>query len=143
MSTDEQLVDYGEEGSPIEPPKETPKRRQCFTALEIADQVRIVQDWLAVGVRPNIIRQRCADRWGMSTRTAEFRMQAARRQSIADINVQDRAQAAAVMIERLESLIESCMANGQGSNALGAMRLMTDLLQLVDKQGVGGPSPKK
>jgi hypothetical protein len=137
MGTEDQLVNYGEPGLPIDPVEDEPKRRQTFTALEIAEQVRTVQDWLAEGARPNVIRRRCADRWGIATRTSEARMQAARRQAIADINCQDRGQAAAVMIERLESLIEQCMANGQGSNALGAMRLMSDLLQLIDKKGAG------
>jgi hypothetical protein len=137
MSTEDQLINYGEDQQPINPEEDVPKRRQCHTALEIAEQVRVVQDWLADGVRPNVIRRRCADRWGMASRTAEARMQAARRQAISDINVQDRAQSAAVMIERLENLIETCMANGQGSNALGAMKLMSDLLQLVDRKGAG------
>jgi hypothetical protein len=137
MSTEDQLISYGEEQKEINPEEDVPKRKACFTALEIAEQVRIVQDWLADGLRPNIIRRRCADRWGMASRTAEARMQAARRQAISDINVQDRAQSAAVMIERLETLIESCMANNQGSNALGAMKLMADLLQLVDRKGAG------
>ena len=122
-STDAQLTDYDGPQDSLE--GDVPKRRQAFTAYEIADQTRIVQDWLAAGVRPNVIRQRCSDRWGFSTRTAEHRMHAARRQMIADINIMDRA----------ENVIEQALDSRMGANAIGAMRLQADLLQLIQKRG--------
>ena len=134
-STDAQLADYGKP-APANPADE-PRRRQAFTALEIAEQVRLVQDWLAEGTRPNVIRQRCADRWGVSTRTAEHRMAAARQQMIRDINVMDRAEKVSEMIEKLETVIQMSIERNMGANAIGAMKLQADLLQLVKPKGVG------
>lgn len=133
-STEQQLADYGNP-APANPADE-PRRRQAFTALEIAEQVRIVQDWLAEGVRPNLIRQRCADRWGLATRTADYRIQHARRQAIADINTMDRAEKVAEMLEKLETVIQQSIERNMGANAIGAMKLQADLLQLVQKRGV-------
>ena len=133
-STDAQLTDY--EGPQDSLAGDVPKRRQAFTAYEIADQTRIVQDWLAAGVRPNVIRQRCSDRWGISTRTGDHRIHAARRQMISDINVMDRAEAVSQMLEKLENVIEQALDSRMGANAIGAMRLQADLLQLVQKKGV-------
>jgi hypothetical protein len=130
-STDAQLADYGNP-APANPADE-PRRKLGFTALEIAEQVCVVQDWLAEGVRPNIIRQRCAARWGLATRTAEYRLQAARRQAIADINTMDRAEKVAEMLEKLETVIQQSIDRNMGANAIGAMKLQADLLQLVQR----------
>jgi hypothetical protein len=131
-STDAQLTDY--DGPQDSAAGDVPKRRQAFTAYEIADQTRIVQDWLAEGVRPNVIRQRCADRWGIATRTAEHRMHAARRQMVADINIMDRSEKVSEMLEKLENVIEQALDSRMGANAIGAMRLQADLLQLIQKR---------
>lgn len=133
-STDAQLADYGNP-TPANPADE-PRRRQAFTAMEIAEQVRIVQDWLAEGTRPNVIRQRCADRWGIATRTAEHRMAAARQQMIRDINVMDRAEKVSEMIEKLETVIQMSIERNMGANAIGAMKLQADLLQLIKAKGI-------
>jgi hypothetical protein len=128
-STDAQLADFGNP-APANP-EDVPRRRQAFTALEIAEQVRVVQDWLSEGYRPNQIRQRCADRWGIATRTAEHRMSAARQQMIRDINVMDRAEKVSEMIEKLETVIQMSIERNMGANAIGAMKLQADLLQLI------------
>jgi len=130
-STDAQLADYGNP-SPSNPADE-PRRRQAFTALEIAEQVRYVQDWLAEGTRPNIVRQRCADRWGLATRTSEHRMHSARQQMIRDINVMDRAEKVSEMIEKLETVVQQSIERNMGANAIGAMKLQADLLQLIKR----------
>lgn len=131
-STDAQLTDY--DGPQDSPAGDVPKRRMAFTALEIAEQVSVVQNWLAEGARPNLIRQRCADRWGLATRTSEHRIHAARQQMIRDINVMDRAEKVSEMLEKLESVIEMSIATRMGANAIGAMKLQADLLQLVNKK---------
>ena len=133
-STDAQLADFGNP-APANP-EDVPRRRQAFTAMEIAEQVRIVQDWLSEGVRPNQIRQRCADRWGIATRTAEHRMAAARQQMIRDINIMDRAEKVSEMIEKLETVIQMSIERNMGANAIGAMKLQADLLQLVKPKGI-------
>lgn len=60
-------------------------------------------------------------------------MSAARRQMIADINVMDRSEKVSELIEKLETVIAHAIENGAGSNAIGAMRLQTELLQLNNK----------
>lgn len=130
-STASQLSGY--DGPAQAPAGDEPRRRIAWTALEIAEQVCVVQDWLAAGLRPNQIRQRCAERWGLATRTAEYRMSAARKQAIADINVKDRAEAVAEMVEKLENVIAQSLERGMGANAIGAMKLQADLLQLIQK----------
>ena len=139
-TTDDLLADYGStdpvgdnEDDNISEVDDTPKRRVAFTAMEIAEQVYTCQNWLAEGIRPNLIRQRCADRWGLATRTSEHRMSAAGRQMIADINVMDRSEKVSELIEKLETVIAHAIENGAGSNAIGAMRLQTELLQLNNK----------
>jgi hypothetical protein len=135
-STDAQLADYGST-APVNGealPADAPKRKLGFTAMEIAEQVQAVQDWLAEGTRPNIIRQRCADRWGLATRTSEHRMAAARQQMIRDINIMDRAEKVSELIEKLETVVQQSIDRGMGANAIGAMRLQTELLQLTQRR---------
>lgn len=130
-STDAQLV--GSDYLPaVAPAGDVPRRRQAWTAMEIAEQVFIVQDWLAEGTRPNTIRERCAARWGLATRTSEHRIQAARQQMIKDINI-DRADKVAELVEKLETVIQQSIDRNMGANAIGAMRLQADLLQLIQK----------
>lgn len=109
------------------------KRRLSFNSIEIAQQVCYVQDLLAVGVRPNLIRQQCAEKWGLTCKTAEHRISAARRMMIADINCMDRSEKVSELIEKLETVISQAIANNMGSNAIGAMRLQAELLQLTNK----------
>ncbi len=109
------------------------KRRLSFNSLEIAQQVCYVQDLLATGVRPNLIRQQCAEKWGLACKTSEHRISAARRMMIADINVMDRSEKVSELVEKLETVIMQAISAGMGSNAIGAMRLQAELLQLTNK----------
>jgi hypothetical protein len=61
-------------------------------------------------------------------------MHAARRQMIADINIMDRAEKVSEMLEKLENVIEQALDSRMGANAIGAMRLQADLLQLIQKR---------
>ena len=121
-TTDEQLADYGSTTPVSEEAnaKDAPKRRVGYTAMEICEQVMAVQNWLAEGLRPNIIRQRCADRWGLATRTSEHRMSAARQQMIRDINIMDRSEKVSELIEKLETVIQQAIERNMGANAIGA-----------------------
>lgn len=73
---------------------------------------------------------------GIATRTAEHRMAAARQQMIRDINVMDRAEKVSEMIEKLETVIQMSIERNMGANAIGAMKLQADLLQLVKAKGI-------
>ena len=109
------------------------KRRVNFDSIAIAEQVYQVQEWLSAGKRPNQIRRLCADEWGLSCRTAESRIQMARRQMVTDANVMDRQEKVGQMLQQLEQVLEQALQMRQGSNAIGALRLQADLLQLISR----------
>lgn len=109
------------------------RRRNAYSAMEIAAQVAQVQEWLTMGKRPNQIRQLCADEWGLLTRAAEARMHEARKQMVVDVDVYVRKDKAAQMIQQLEQVLEQALQMRQGSNAIGALRLQADLLQLLSR----------
>ena len=93
-----------------------------------------MQEWLTQGKRPNQIRKLCSEEWGLETRTAENRIHDARRQMVADANVMDRPEKVGQMLQQLEQILEQALAMKQGSNAIGALRLQADLLQLLARQ---------
>jgi hypothetical protein len=109
-------------------------KRAAYRATEIVDQIHQVQEWLTQGKRPNQIRALCAEHWGLKTRSAEQRIQDARRQMVADANVMDRPEKVGQMLQQLEQVLEQALAMKQGSNAIGALRLQADLLQLLARQ---------
>jgi len=123
-----------EDNVPAEVGTQEPKRRQAFKALEIAEQIHQVQEWLTLGKRPNEIRRLCDAKWGLSTRVSETRMADARRQMIIDVNTYDRKEMTAKMLQSLETVLNQALEMRQGSNAIGAMRLQADLLQLLSRQ---------
>lgn len=111
-----------------------PRKRAAYRAIEIAEQVAQVQEWLTQGKRPNQIRALCAEHWGLQTRASEQRMQDARRQMCVDANVYDRQEKVGQMLQQLEQVLEQALQMRQGSNAIGALRLQADLLQLLARQ---------
>ena len=123
-----------EEAEPAEGGKKAPKQRVAYRALEIAAQIQQVQEWLTQGKRPNQIRALCAQEWGLGTRASEQRMQDARRQMVVDANVYDRQEKVGQMLQQLEQVLEQALTMRQGSNAIGALRLQADLLQLLSRQ---------
>lgn len=107
--------------------------KNAFTAPEIAKQIWQVQEWLIQGFRPNQIRRLCEQEWGLGTRTAESRIAAARLQIVQDVNVMDRSTKVGQMVEQLEKVLAISLETKQGSNAIGAIRLQSELLQLLSK----------
>lgn len=104
-----------------------------YTSLEIARQVDQVREWLVHGVRPNQIRQKCSELWGVSSRTAEHRMAAARQEMVRDIEAIDRKELAAQALQTLLKVQEMSLDTRQGSNAIGATRLMLELAGIVGR----------
>ena len=105
----------------------------AFTSVEVADQVHQCVEWISLGLRPNQIRRLCREHWDLNTRTAESRIAQARKQMIADANVMDRAEKVGQMLQQLEQVLQDSIKMKQGSNAIGALRLQADLLQLIAK----------
>jgi hypothetical protein len=109
------------------------KQRLAFTALEIADQVAQVRDWITHGKRSNDIRHLCSESWGLNTRVAESRMQLARRSMVADLEKIDRKELAAQAMETLLKVQEMSLDTRQGSNAIGATRLLMELAGILGR----------
>jgi hypothetical protein len=104
-----------------------------YNSLEIARQVDEVRDWLAAGMRPHKIRQKCSEVWGVSSRTAEHRMAAARQEMLRDIEGLDRRAKAAELLEAAAEILEMARESKQLSNALGALGFQARLLGLEPK----------
>ena len=101
--------------------------------MEISRQVNAVRDWLSRGMRPHKIREKCAQEWGLSGRTAESRMAVARREMARDIDVIDRKELAAQAFETLLQIQEQSLDTRQGSNAIGATRLLLELAGILGR----------
>lgn len=104
--------------------------RNRGTAMEISEQVDQVRKWLTMGLRPYEVRRKCSETYGICGRTAESRMQEARRQQVADVGAIKREELLAQSIEALQQVLYESMDNKQCSNAIGAIRLMSELTGL-------------
>jgi len=109
------------------------KRRVAHSAIEIAEQIYQVRDWLSNGKRPNEVRRLCAEEWGLATRTAETRMAEARRAMVRDLDSIDRREFAAQAAETLLKVQEMSLDTRQGSNAIGATRLLLELAGILGR----------
>lgn len=109
------------------------ERRLSFTAVEIAAQIDEVRGWLSHGMRPYQIRARCAEQWGLKTRAAESRIAEARRAMVRDTDAIDRKELAAQALETLLKVQEMSLDTRQGSNAIGATRLMLELAGILGR----------
>jgi hypothetical protein len=104
-----------------------------YNSLEIARQVDAVRDWLAAGMRPHKIRAKCAEEWGLASRTAESRLQAARQEMLRDIAGVDRQAKAAELLEAAAEILELARESRQLSNAIAAISFQSRLLGLEPK----------
>lgn len=110
-----------------------PKKRNAFSALEIAEQIHQVRDWITHGKRANEIRRLCSEQWGLNGRVAEARMQEARRAMVTDLEKLDRKDLAAQAMETLLKVQEMSLDTRQGSNAIGATRLLLELAGILGR----------
>jgi hypothetical protein len=110
-----------------------PKPRNAFSAVEIAEQVYQCRDWLSHGKRPNEIRKLCSEQWGLSTRVADNRIFSARREMVRDLDQLDRKDLAAQAMETLLKVQEMSLDTRQGSNAIGATRLLLELAGILGR----------
>ena len=98
------------------------------TALEIAEQVTFVVQELINFKNGFQIRQALAERWGLSERTCERRLEAGREQIRRDANGADRQQIVATMMAQCLKIATEASETRQLSNAIGAMRLYGELI---------------
>jgi hypothetical protein len=109
------------------------KKRPGWSAMEIAHQVNTVRDWISHGKRPFQIRDLCGKEWGLSTRTAESRMATARSEMLKDIDAIAKKDLAAQAVETLLKVQEMSLDTRQGSNAIGATRLLLELAGILGR----------
>ena len=114
-------------------PASQPKKRNAYTALEVAAQINQIRDWLSHGKRPNEIRRLSAEQWGLSSRVAETRISLARREMVKDLEQLDRKDLAAQAMETLLKVQEMSLDTRQGSNAIGATRLLLELAGILGR----------
>ncbi len=115
--------------------KPAKRNKVGFTALEIAEQVDQVRQWLAFGYRPFQIRLRCAERWGLATRTAEDRISQARKTALREISAVERQEKAAQILDTIDELMLLSRETRQTGSAVGLLRLQAELLGLSTKNG--------
>ena len=118
-----------------EQPTKQKKPRGKFTAREQCDQVNKVRDLLTGGWPSHRIRDFCAAEWGLSTRTAESRIQQARREMVRDVGDTDRKEVAAMLAETAVWILQEARDSKQLSNALGAARLHAEILGIMERKG--------
>ena len=102
-------------------------------ALIIAEQVRQVTAWLCDGVRPFEVRTKCAELWGLCSKTADERMALARRQMLADVSVADRQEIAAQAMHAFSRIALESLETRQLSNAIGAWRAYCEIAGVMGK----------
>ena len=97
-------------------------------SAEIAEQITYVQEQLVNFKTPLQIRKDLAERYGLSDRTSDYRIQAAREQIKRDANGADRQQIVATMMAQCLKIATEASETRQLSNAIGAMRLYGELI---------------
>ena len=107
--------------------KSTKKPAPGAKALLIAEQINFCREELVAFKTAYQIRRKLADKWGMPERTADDRIKAAREAIRNDASKIDRQDLASMMIEMAEAVAKESISTRQMSNAIGAMRLLSDL----------------
>ena len=96
--------------------------------MEMAEQITFCQEQLVNFRTPSQIRRLLAERWGLTERSANRRIQAAREQIKRDANMADRQEIVATMMEQCLKIATEASETRQLSNAIGAMRLYGELI---------------
>ena len=118
----------GEDIAPQEQPVEFKKKG--WTAPEIMEQVDFAAELICNGKQPWQIRKIMEDRWGLNRRTVENRTHEARKQLARELCGMDRGEKVAEMVGAMQKVLDMSITNVRGSDAIGAMRLITELLNL-------------
>jgi hypothetical protein len=116
-------------------PTKERKPRVKYNAREQCDQVNKVRDLITSGWAAHRVREFCANEWGLSSRTAESRMQQARREMVRDVGDIDRKEVAAALAETAMWILDEARNSKQLSNALGAARLHAEILGIMERKG--------
>ena len=105
------------------------------TQIEAQRRVDQVHQWLSeCKTRATIIRL-ASEQWGSGTnpRTVDLYIQKARKSIVEHLDKVDRKQWIAAAVEQLQQVAEASCANGQHSNAIGALNAQAKLLGMLPK----------
>jgi len=117
------------------PPRQKPKPagRAAKSALDIAEQLHMVRKMLTMGKSPFEIRQALALQYGLPERTAERRISEARQQMVKELEMIDRKELAAQLLQTAEEILGEARQTRQLSNALGALGFISRLTGMEPK----------
>jgi hypothetical protein len=116
-----------------QPPRGRPLKNKSWTALEIAEQVDFAAELICHGKAPWQIRNAMVEKYDLNRRTIEYRTHDARKQLARELCGMDRGEKVAEIVGAMQKVLEMSVANGRGSDAIGAVRLMSELLGLNPK----------
>ncbi len=112
------------------------KRAPGHKAAEIGEQINYCMAQLVAFKSARELRDELSDRWGLSERVAQTRIQAARERIRADANACDRVDVVATMMEQCLKIAKEASETRQLSNAIGAMRLYGELVGVAGNHRV-------
>ncbi len=116
-----------------EAPKKKRKPRNTFNAYEITEQVDFAAVMIAHGKAPWQIRLEMTEKWGLDRRTCDRRLEHARVQIAREYCGYERQEKVAELIAAMQTTLDMSVKNGRGSDAIGAVRLISELLSLSPK----------
>jgi hypothetical protein len=116
-----------------EAPKKKRKARNTFNAYEITEQVDFAAMMIAHGKAPWQIRLEMTEKWGLDRRTCDRRIEGARTQVAREYCGYERQEKVAELIAAMQTTLDMSVKNGRGSDAIGAVRLISELLSLSPK----------
>ena len=105
-------------------------------AALIGEQIQFCMSELVAFKSAREIREQLSERWGLSERVGDSRIQAAREKIRADANSQDRQDLVATMMEQCLKIAKEASETRQLSNAIGAMRLYGELVGVAGNNRV-------
>ena len=93
----------------------------------------MVRKMLTMGKSPFEIRQALALQYGLPERTAERRISEARQQMVKELEMIDRKELAAQLLQTAEEILGEARQTRQLSNALGALGFISRLTGMEPK----------
>ena len=112
------------------------KKAPGHAALLIAEQINFCREELVAFNTAYQIRKMLAERWGLPERTADDRIKCAREAIKADISVIDRQELASMLMDMATAIAKEAKETRQLSNAIGGIRLISDLAGLTGQNKV-------
>lgn len=116
-----------------EAPEKKRKVRNTFNVYEITEQIDFAAVMIAHGKAPWQIRLEMTEKWGLNRRTCDRRIEQARVQIAREYCGYERHEKVAELIAAMQTTLDMSVKNGRGSDAIGAVRLISELLSLSPK----------